>query len=568
MKWFANLKTRTKLSLAFGGIVLLLGINSIAGLLAISSSKADFEVALGLTRLDSVLNEQRATIMHMATTSEEVDISPSIERVRQNYEDIRQWTAKLQEAPMPDASFQARLDELVRMQRELSRTRLEQEIPALQAGDRQGALQLAQEQQDLYRRIRDLGNELVAESSAAAHQTVRNSLRTALLIGLVAVVAGLLLILLLNSLLAAPLVRIAGAAERIAQGDLSDEEASVDRRDEVGDLARAFAKMTASLRNLSAAAGEIAEGNLAIQVSPRSEKDVLGQAFAAMISNLRGIVSEITEGINVLSTSSNEMSAATGQLSSSAAETAAAINETTTTVGEVRETAKTSHQKAKAVAADSEEASQVAEEGSRVTEQLGEGIGLIKDQMSSIAQRMVALSERSQTIGKIVNSVEEIAIQSNLLAVNAAIEATRAGEHGKGFGVVADEVRNLAEQSRDATRRIHDILTDVQQAISSAVVATEQGTKAVDAGVGQSREAQRAIRELAGKVEEAAEAASHIAASNHQQLVGVDQVADAMSNIQQASGQNVASAKQLESASHTLTELGQRLKSTIDRYQS
>lgn len=568
MKWFANLKTRTKLAVAFGALVLLLGINILASLATIQKAESDFGMALALTNLDRILNEQRATILDMASSPDGTDLSRDARHVAQNHQAAVGLAAGLEDARLQDQAFRLRLEDFLRSRAELARVRQEEELPALLEGDRATALRLAQEQHDAYVRIRDLGDQLVAEASAEAYGTIRNSRRVSVLIGVIAVVLGLLLIVLLNSLLAAPLVRITNASERIARGDLSTAELAVDRGDEVGDLARAFETMSAALRKLAGMAGEIAAGNLTVQVTPRSGEDVLGKAFAEMVGNLRSIVSEIREGVNVLATSSSEMSAATGQLSSSAVETASAVNETTTTVGEVRQTAEVSHEKARSVAASAEEASQVAEEGTRVTEQLGEGIATIREQMSAIAQRMIALSERSQTIGNIVNSVEEIAVQSNLLAVNAAIEAARAGEQGKGFGVVADEVRNLAEQSRDATRRIRDILADVQQAISSAVMATEQGTKAVDVGVDHSKEARRAIHELSSRVEEAAQASSQIAASNHQQLVGVDQVGSAMKNIQQASGQNVASAKQLESASHTLMDLGRRLKVIVDRYKS
>jgi methyl-accepting chemotaxis protein len=186
--------------------------------------------------------------------------------------------------------------------------------------------------------------------------------------------------------------------------------------------------------------------------------------------------------------------------------------------------------------------------------------------MEAIAESIVRLSEQGQTIGQIIATVEDLAAQSNLLAVNAAIEAAKAGEHGKGFGVVAQEVKSLAEQSRQATDRVRTILGDIQKATTAAVMATEQGGKAVEAGGAQTELAGESIATLAGSVTEAAQAATQIAASSQQQLVGLAQVAGAMENIKQASTQNVASAKQLEVAARNLNDLGQRLKHLAATY--
>ena len=193
-----------------------------------------------------------------------------------------------------------------------------------------------------------------------------------------------------------------------------------------------------------------------------------------------------------------------------------------------------------------------------------EGMSHIKGQTDSIAQSIVRLSEQSQAIGEIIASVNGLAEQSNMLAVNAAIEAAKAGEHGKGFAVVAQEVKSLAEQSKQATVQVRAILSDIQKATHTAVMATEQGTKAVDSAVKQSSATGEAIRGLTDSIAEAAQAATQIAASSQQQLVGMDQVALAMENIKQASTQNVAATRQAEQAARNLSELGHRLRSLIE----
>ncbi|MCJ7679209.1 MAG: methyl-accepting chemotaxis protein, partial [Candidatus Aminicenantes bacterium] len=157
--------------------------------------------------------------------------------------------------------------------------------------------------------------------------------------------------------------------------------------------------------------------------------------------------------------------------------------------------------------------------------------------------------------------------QTNLLAVNAAIEAVRAGEQGKGFSVVAQEIKALADQSKQATKRVRIILNDIQKATGKAVMATEEGSKTVDAGAKLSVQSGENIQALADAIAEAAQAASQIAASSQQQLVGMDQVAIAMENVKTAGAQNAAGAKQMETATHNISELGSKLKELVSWYR-
>ena len=187
----------------------------------------------------------------------------------------------------------------------------------------------------------------------------------------------------------------------------------------------------------------------------------------------------------------------------------------------------------------------------------------IRQQMESIAASMLRLGEQSQAIGEIIASVEDLAQQSNLLAVNAAIQATKAGEQGKGFAVVAQEMKNLAEQSRQATTKVRNLLGDIQKAAGVAAMATEQGSKAVEAGVRQAAQAGESILGLSTSVVESADAAILIAAASQQQLAGVGQVAAAMEEIKHATSANAALVKQVESSVRNLGHLGQRLKQMV-----
>ncbi len=385
---------------------------------------------------------------------------------------------------------------------------------------------------------------------------------------LCAIVVLSLAALLITRNISIPLRQITATAEQIAEGNLNVKVLSNHRRDEVGVLGQAFGRMSQSLLEMASIAERIAEGDLRVNVRAQSSNDILGNAFASMVENLRRMMAQFSETVNVLSSSANQISTSTTQLAAGAAETATAVSEATTTVEEVRQTAQLASQKARLVSENAQKMTQISLTGTKSTDQTIAGMSRIRQQVESIADTMVRLSEQGQTIGQIVTTVDDLAAQSNLLAVNASIEAAKAGEQGKGFAVVAQEVRSLAEQSKQATNQVKGILGDIQKATSAAVMATEQGSKAVEAGVQQAGQASESIQALSNSVNEASQAATQIAASSQQQLVGVDQVASAMENIKQASVQNVASAKQLEAAAHNLNDLGHKLKQTMEQYKT
>ena len=287
--------------------------------------------------------------------------------------------------------------------------------------------------------------------------------------------------------------------------------------------------------------------------------------IGSMVGKLQRIVVEVQEAVTILASSAAEISASTSEFAASAAETATSVAEATTTVEEVRQTSSLAHEKARQVAESAGQSAQTARVGRQATEDVIGAMKRIREQMNSVAGSLLRLSEQSQAIGNIIATVDDLAQQSNILAINASIEAAKAGEQGRGFAVVAQEVRALAEQSRQATNQVRGILNDIQKASGAAVLATEQGSRAVEAGEQQSAQAGGAIEALTRNVTEAAQSATQIAASNHEQLVGMGQVVRAMESIREASKQNLESAKQLETAARGLSELGQKLKGLVDR---
>jgi methyl-accepting chemotaxis protein len=319
------------------------------------------------------------------------------------------------------------------------------------------------------------------------------------------------------------------------------------------------------------AANSIVLKDLTIDLSKyknqRDETGLLLQSFSKMVGALREQIQGIMEGINTLTSSSSEILAATTQVASGAAETASAISETSATVEEVRQAAELSSQKASRVSENAQQVAQVTQTGKIAVEETVNVMHQIQIQMASIANTIVRLSEQSLQIGGIIASVNDVADQSNLLAVNAAIEAAKAGEQGKGFAVVAQEIKSLALQSKQATIQVRNILSEVQKTTSAAVMATEQGSKAVDNGVKQSTQAGESIRLISKSVNESVLAATQIVASSQQQVVGMDQVGLAMNNINQAGEESAASMMQAETAAKGLHELGQNLKHLVEQYK-
>ncbi len=363
-------------------------------------------------------------------------------------------------------------------------------------------------------------NQMIEEQDAAKTYII--------IVGISAIIAAMALAFFLTMSITRPLNSGIRTANKIASGDLTSEIEVEDRHDEVGILMHTLKNMSNSLRDQTKGIFEI---------------------------------------INVLASSTSQVSATAKQLVTSAQETSTSVSETTTTMEEVKQTSRLVSQKANMVSDISQNTAQISESGSRSAEEFFSIMGRIREQMDFIADSIVKLSEQSQTIGLIIAAVNDLASQSNLLAVNASIEAAKAGEHGKGFAVVAQEVRSLAEQSKEATNQVRTILSDIQKSITGAVMATEQGKNAVDAGVKQSHEAREAIRQMSDGIIKSSQASMQIVVSINEQVIGIDQVAMAMESIKKATEQIVDSTRQSESLSINLSDMGGRMKQMTERFK-
>ncbi len=584
MKAYFNLKTATKLGLAFGLLLVLfvavmlmaqrgmvslqdsqqrLKEEHLASFATIKNLRIDINIARAILLAASLVQDQDFS----GEVVKEDEIREIVQRKQQHIDRLRRLNHDNTEILQFISDMERVLDQL--------HTQNGHVIQLIKRGSYVEAHRLLLQTREQIYQFRDLskrGTERIEADMNELLQANLNLIDRQRQVSLAAGVGSLALIVLLIWLttraIAQPLGQLTQWAERIATGDLMTESSLEDRRDEVGYLSLAFARMGDYLRDLAEKATLIAQGDLTVVITPRSEQDVLGQTFNAMVANLQQLAAELQEGTSVLATSSQEILSSTSQVSSSAQETATSISEITTTVEEVKQTASLASQKAKHVTAAAQRTVKVSQEGRQSVETFIQSMADIREQMQAVADSIVRLSEQSQSIGDIVASVGDLAEQSNMLGVNASIEAVKAGEHGKGFSVVAQEVKTLAAQSRQATAQVRTILMDIQKAMTNAVMVVEQSDKAVEGGFQQIKASGDTIRTLAESIDESSGAALQIASSSQQQLVGMDQIAVAMGSIKQASQANVEGTRQSEQAARNLHALGLRLKERVAQFKT
>lgn len=329
-------------------------------------------------------------------------------------------------------------------------------------------------------------------------------------------------------------------------------------------------RLTRAVRSYGVFIDRLARGELGATLESEGEGELsqLGMNLEVMGRALRTMTLRIHEAVNSLSSATAEILTTTQQQSSAATESAAAVVETVATVDQVVQTAQQTAERAKQVDAASQRSVEVSAAGREAVALTIESMGRARDQVASIGERILALSEQAQTVGQIITTVNELAEQSNLLALNAAIEAARAGEHGRGFAVVAQEIRVLAEQSKRATTQVRGILGDIQKLTTAAVLATEQGNKAVGSAVDLVRDAGARIDQLAGTIATAAVTAQQIVEMAQQQVTGVGQISQATHAIRQAATQTVEGTRQTERAARDLNELSVRLRDAVSQYRT
>ncbi|MFY9259774.1 MAG: methyl-accepting chemotaxis protein [Gallionella sp.] len=389
-----------------------------------------------------------------------------------------------------------------------------------------------------------------------------------------------------------PLTRILLGLNRFAHGDTS-VRLSTPSEDEIGRVGAAFNQMAQQqaksqwrereqleeLREAADIRGRVttlrehivgvASGDLTrrLVVTGNDDLSQLGHNINMMTENLATIASGTTEVVSVIQSTLQEMQNAINYQSTGALEQAAAVNETTAALEQIKGMGAQAMERVQILGATAERSRQESEQGSAAVEVTIAGMASILQRMDGIAQTILALSEQIQQIGEITGVVTNLAQQSKMLALNASIEAAKAGEAGKGFAVVAAEVRELAEQSQQSTAQVQKILQDIRHATDRAVMATEEGSKGVDAGMLSVQRSGDVMRQLNEVVRETVLASQQISAVVKQQFIGLEQVTSAMKDINQVTSQFVINTRQSKVASEEISKVVGQLQESVSTYK-
>ena len=417
--------------------------------------------------------------------------------------------------------------------------------------------------------------DLAALPSAAA---------TELLVAVVlALGTGILCLRLLGSRVLEPVKELADFSERVAAGD-ARARAEITTGDEFSFIAenlnRGATRMGSgskpegleglqrSISDLLQVISQAGRGDLTVRA--RSGNDGLGHVvesvnsmldnYTAVIERARKSALDVMASVNSILLAAEEMTSGATQQDHEITNTSSAVEELTVSMKQVSNNAEASAEAAR-------RALDAAEQGNRAVRDTLEGMQRIRASVQASAKKIKSLGDRSLEISEIINVINDITEQTNLLALNAAIEAARAGEAGRGFAVVADEVRKLAEHSRSATKDIAALIKAIQAETNEAVVVMEDGTREVEGGASLADQAGKALEAISSVVRQSAELVQEISLASKQQVRGTEGVAHAMQIISSITRQTSQGSRQTVSTVGHLVKLSEQLNDALSQFR-
>ena len=401
---------------------------------------------------------------------------------------------------------------------------------------------------------------------------------------LAVVTVGMVIMVLSNRVLK-PLGELAKFSDRLVSGD-ARARVEIESTDEFAliaeNLNRSAAKVAHAVTNQQAqdslqrsitdllnTISQVARGDLSIR--GKVTNDALGNVVDSvnfMLDNFTKVLERVRKAAIDVSTSANQILGAADEMSAGATQQDQEITNTSSAVEELTVSMKQVSNNAEASAEAARRALDAAEQGNRAVRDTLEGMQRIRASVQATAKKIKSLGDRSLEISEIINVINDITEQTNLLALNAAIEAARAGEAGRGFAVVADEVRKLAEHSRSATKDIAALIKAIQAETNEAVVVMEEGTREVEVGAGLADQAGKALEAISSVVRQSAELVQEISLASKQQVRGTEGVANAMQIISGITRQTTQGARQTAATVGDMVKLSEQLNEALGQFRS
>jgi len=446
-------------------------------------------------------------------------------------------------------------------------------LPAVQRGDYETARSEAKKLGGLYQvhraaidKVVSMANDMNSATEAAAREDISTGMTILLTIALITLFLVVGLGLLIASQIVGPVRSISALAKTVAGGDLNCS-IDIESRDELGELAQSFRQLIDYMKDLAGAAQSIAGNDLSISVTPKSEKDVLGNSFRTMINNLSGMIRQLSDNARELVSAATEISSSSEQMSRGATTQAEQVNQVSSAIEEMTATIVQAARNAGEATDASKGASDTATSGGQIVNDTIQGMQRIASVVRESAESISKLAKSADQIGEIISVIDDIADQTNLLALNAAIEAARAGEQGRGFAVVADEVRKLAERTGKATGEITNMIKGIQDETSDAVRSMESGINEVDQGRNLADRAGNSLTEIVTMSQRVTDMVQQIACASEEQSTAAEQISRNVEQISTVTRETAKGAEQSATAAEELNRQAEGLQQMVGQFR-